>query len=404
MKYPEVQSVKDLGRVNTAAATGAVSDTKKAMAYHKQTVTNTESIVAMLGGSAIQLRTAQSISATVEEDALQQFAISIMDVDSGSVALASIDITSISAVIEKSTGGGAFSAAGLTAITFGKEDGRVFADYQFKDAEWAVGDVYKIVVSGIEATLGGDLAYVPAMIWSNLVVEEGDLRAGVDGIALDLGDFSGQTHLQTLLAVLGIPDTAAKPLYTCVVTDRLDNAAHGLGALKTLLDGIPKTMVGTDDAALATDLATMQTDVTHLELMLAHDAQIFPSLPSLDCVMTAGVGADTFGAWAEIEDNTVGTTLKLSAAFASHDGHISAMGAEYLSENSEIYMVKLAYGDAKTEICNFRIKAGTNYLPITQAPRIQGAHVPAGETVYYQMAAETGESTANVAFRYYLDD
>jgi len=456
MKYPEVKSVEDLGRIDTAAATGAVSDTKKAMAYAKQNATNTESIVAMLGGSVIQLRTAQSISATVEEDALQQFSISVMDVDSGSVALADIDITSISAVIEKSTGGGAFADTGLTAITFGKEDGRVFVDYQFKAAEWAIGDVYKIVVSGITATISGDTAYIPAMIWSNLIVTEANLRDAVDGISLDIGDFTGRTYDGTLLDVLGLPDVDGKDLYTCLVTDRLDEAAHGLAALKTLGDlqataavqgaldtvantgavddattaiayakqlvtlilngtyglsalqtllaAIPTTMVGTDDAALATDLATMQTDVTHLELILTHDAQIFPSLPSLDCVLTAGVGADTFGAWAEIEDNTVGTTLKLSAVFASHAGHISVMAAEYLSENAEVYMVELAYGAAKTEICNFRIKAGTNNLPVTQVPRIQGVHIPSGETVYYRMAAETGESTANVAFRYYLDD
>ena len=53
-----------------------------------------------------------------------------------------------------------------------------------------------------------------------------------------MGNFSGQTNLQSLLAALGIPDTAGKPLYTCLVTDRLDNGTYGLSALKTLIDAL----------------------------------------------------------------------------------------------------------------------------------------------------------------------
>lgn len=48
----------------------------------------------------------------------------------------------------------------------------------------------------------------------------------------NLGDFQAQTNLQTLLAALGIPDVAGKPLYTCLVTDRLDNAVYGLSAIE----------------------------------------------------------------------------------------------------------------------------------------------------------------------------
>ena len=60
----------------------------------------------------------------------------------------------------------------------------------------------------------------------------------IDAIQTDLGDYSGQTNLQSLLAALGIPDTAAKPLYTCLVTDRLDSGTYGLNALKLLVDAV----------------------------------------------------------------------------------------------------------------------------------------------------------------------
>lgn len=182
MKLPETPSIVDLGRKNDAAATGAVSDAKSAMAYHKQNVTNTESILVMLGGSAIQMRVSQSASGVVEENAYMQFSISIMDVDTGAVAAGSIDIDSISAVITKSTGGAAFSASGITVITFAKDDGRVYVDYQFLADEWATGDVYRIIVSGIEATIGGDVGYVPAMVWTNFVGEAADVKTSVDAI------------------------------------------------------------------------------------------------------------------------------------------------------------------------------------------------------------------------------
>jgi len=96
------------------------------------------------------------------------------------VPLADIDITGITATISKSTGGAAFSTVGITVIVFGKADGRVYVDYQFLAAEWTAGDVYKIEVSGIEATVGGDTAYIPAVVWSNLIVEQGDISADTD--------------------------------------------------------------------------------------------------------------------------------------------------------------------------------------------------------------------------------
>ena len=255
MKLPETPSIVDLGRKKDAAATGAVSEAKSAMSYHKQNVTNTEAILVMLGGAAIQMRVEQSISGPVEEGGLMQFAISIMDVDSGAVVAENIDITSISAVIEKSTGGAAFSDAGLDAIVFGKETGRVFKDYTFNAAQWTVGDVYKIVVSGIEATIGTDTAYVPAMVWSNFVVEDADLATAVadnqtdlNSILADIGDFSARAqNLKSLLAVLGVPDVDNDTLYKLIYTDMLAHGTHGLAALDADLTTIINDLAnGTD--------------------------------------------------------------------------------------------------------------------------------------------------------------
>mgnify|MGYP006863463141 FL=1 len=73
-----------------------------------------EFIQASMGGAASQMRLTQSASNAVEENAILQFNIGIFDIDSGAVASGSIDITSITNVMMKSTGGGAFASAGIT--------------------------------------------------------------------------------------------------------------------------------------------------------------------------------------------------------------------------------------------------------------------------------------------------
>lgn len=81
--------------------------------------------------------------------------------------------------------------------------------------------------------------------------------ADASDIEADIGDFSGQTNLTSLLASLGIPDVAGKPLYTCLITDRLDDATNGLAAIKAEVEGIAgEAMRGTDDALLAASYVT----------------------------------------------------------------------------------------------------------------------------------------------------
>lgn len=67
----------------------------------------------------------------------------------------------------------------------------------------------------------------------------------------NLGAFRTQTNLTSLLAVLGVPDTAGKGLYTCLITDRLDDANFGLSALHTHVAA----------GATAADLTLLMADV-----------------------------------------------------------------------------------------------------------------------------------------------
>lgn len=93
------------------------------------------------------------------------------------------------------------------------------------------------------------------------------LLAAITAVNTDLGDWSARTNLQSLLASLGIPDTAGKPLYTVLVTDRLDSATFGLSALNTDLDTLISDMnVPTADAVTNTlmrDVIGNKTDASY---------------------------------------------------------------------------------------------------------------------------------------------
>ena len=141
-------------------------------------LSQTDIIIAETTGS--QLRAEQSKSGTVEEDGIMSFAISLIDIDSGAIAGGDIDITGISAVLEKSTGGAAFSAAGITQPTFVKAAGLVSVDYRFLAAEWINGDIYKLEVSGIEAQVNAATVFIKTFVWSNAVIELANIETKID--------------------------------------------------------------------------------------------------------------------------------------------------------------------------------------------------------------------------------
>ncbi|MFA5377348.1 MAG: hypothetical protein WC455_16475 [Dehalococcoidia bacterium] len=160
-----------------------------------------EDINVKLGGGAAALRTTFSDSQAVEENAVQFFNIGVFDIDAGAIASGSIDITSISAVMQKSTGGGAFATGTIAQPTFSKANGSVYCAYQFIAADWVTGDMYKLVVSGITATIHGTTAYIPAGVWSNVVLETADIDSAVDGLVITCASI--QTDVGTAISDIG---------------------------------------------------------------------------------------------------------------------------------------------------------------------------------------------------------
>lgn len=67
---------------------------------------------------------------------------------------------------------------------------------------------------------------------------------GVPRVMTSLGNFLGRTYDPDLLQVLGVPDVDGKDMYTCLITDRLDDGTIGL------------TKISTDVAAILIDTSS----------------------------------------------------------------------------------------------------------------------------------------------------
>jgi hypothetical protein len=143
----------------------------------------------------------------VEQNAYEMFSIVLFDVDTGGIPSADIDITGISAVLEKSTGGADFSSVGITQPTFLKAAGRVYCSYHFLTAEWAVGDLYRMTVGGITCIVNGQTIYVPTAVWSNVVLTEADIDTTVHAIDTSLG---AQSDAATAADLSDVTTTSAQ--------------------------------------------------------------------------------------------------------------------------------------------------------------------------------------------------
>lgn len=131
-----------------------------------------------------------------------------------------------------------------------------------------------------------------------------------------------------------------------------------------------------------------------------HTSAIFPDDTDLTCTFTAHATANTWSAWAEIVDS--GATA-LTDVFADDRGHLTAMGIETLSEDDAVYMIEIAWGDAKTIITRGRFAGATKFQTPTEHLRFWAPPCPAGETIYYRMKTDTAVAdTCTVHFRYHV--
>jgi len=265
---------------NVFASTNVVANADGSM------IERLEWIQVALGGAATQLRVQQSVSGTVEETDLIRFQVSLMDIDSGAIASASIDITAITQTMERSRNGAAYSAISDPTVTFSKADGIVYMDYEFKAAQWQVGDMYRMSLSGITCTLHGDTAYVPAMIWNNIVVEAEDLTYNTQYLyaVADSGTTSPTKVLDnSILSILMTKESGGD-------TSDFDNSTDSLEAQSDKI------------GAFSGDGGANQDDSVKSSLDLAHT-----DLDAIISKLATGVGAVQIATTTEDLNQAAGT-------------------------------------------------------------------------------------------------
>jgi hypothetical protein len=118
-----------------------------------------------------------------------------------------------------------------------------------------MGDIYRLVLSGIKATVGGDVVYVPDMVWSNEVVEAVAVALEADLISQGTTDFNATAKLSIKAQDDSSLDTEVPATPTAgALTDILSKAAGGntfvkaTDSLEALADAI---------TALSTDVGTV---------------------------------------------------------------------------------------------------------------------------------------------------
>lgn len=159
-----------------------------------------------------------------------------------------------------------------------------------------------------------------------------------------------------------------------------------------------KTWLDTVGRAIIKEL---QTEVDDLILEMQHDSQLFPENTNRKVELAAGAPANTWGAWAEIEDDdTPPVTLSSKIICIVH---LSGLLIEDLSTKDKRYELQIAYGDAKTHITSHRFLFGDTVkkLAAIQFIRVRADHIPTGEKVYYRMRCETAGATCEISLRYH---
>lgn len=147
-----------------------------------------------------------------------------------------------------------------------------------------------------------------------------------------------------------------------------------------------------------------EVDIDNLLLEQAHETLIFPTASNRKVVFTAGTPANTWSAWAEIQDDDT-PPVTLSSLITSNI-HVSALSIEDLSHKDKMYMVEISHGNAgsKAVCCRHRFRTGdvTHKLAAIAFARIRSHHVNNGETMYYRMMSEQAGGTCDVSIRWHL--
>lgn len=143
-------------------------------------------------------------------------------------------------------------------------------------------------------------------------------------------------------------------------------------------------------------IVEIAADVTTILRYNQNIMKIFPEDTNETVTLVTPAGANTWGAWAEVDDNN-GVTF--SSKLDAVSQFLSTIVVETVSVNNQRFMFEFAYGDDKIVVTRLRVYSGA--VP-KQETSVKALVIPFGETVYYRgKCSLAGPQNCTVHFRYH---
>lgn len=168
-------------------------------------------------------------------------------------------------------------------------------------------------------------------------------------VQTEVGAFSGQVNLTTLLAALGIPDVVGKPLYTCLVTDRWDARLDATRAARIdNLDALISSRSTLTKADLSPELPRLDVPVSSRQATLTFERYYTGTLATgasytpvdkglfgvaSDGLIRATDSSSVAGITGEYYDGTAWRTIRIDGTDPGHAGALIGDGANMRIRN-----------------------------------------------------------------------
>ncbi|MFA5208513.1 MAG: hypothetical protein WC428_07775, partial [Candidatus Paceibacterota bacterium] len=208
-------------------------------------------------------------------------------------------------------------------------------DYQFLAAEWAVGDLYKLVVGGITVTLDADTLYVPTMVWSNAVIEAEDLDTYIEGL---------MASISTAIASLGTIENEIDLAQASIAT-ALSEINLAQATLSTVISEINLAQ-----ASISTAIASLGTIENEIDLA---QASISTALSEINLVQAS---ISTIVSEIDLAQATLSTVIsEINLAQASIATALSEINLTQASISTIISEIDLAQASISTANANILI-------------------------------------------------
>ena len=307
-KFTELGALNEILNNGSIAESGVYDSSSTVADRDGNLLERTEYIIDALAGSA-PVNATQSGNTVPLIDTFTRFSILLSNSSFVPFSAAEIDISSVTATIERSTGGGAYSDVGITQPVISKDDGIVYTSYFFDSLEgWLENDLYRFTLAGIYIGDGINQT-IQTFYWNNIVSVVSDIDTEVDFIvsAVLLPEIDDIENVSIAHAVGNKNDTVAgdslvsatKRIESDLSTVVVETAGHASSISTAIvkIDTIQSTVDDITGYALETTLSSASVIVgtinTRTSTILSTDTAIKAQTDTISTGISTGLLTNT---------------------------------------------------------------------------------------------------------------